>query len=55
MGRFVLFGGAVMQVLALEVEAPSSKERKKWAADILRELTGQTWVLIGMLADFADD
>ena len=55
MTRFVLFARAILEVLALEVHVPTSPERKKWAANILKELTGETWAIIGMMADLSDD
>ena len=53
--RFVVFGKAVMECLSLEVCIPTSPERAKWAARIMKELDGQTWVMIGMLADLSED
>jgi hypothetical protein len=53
--RIVLFGRSIMLVLGLEVVSPTSKQRKDWALQILRELTSTTWLLIGMLADVSED
>jgi hypothetical protein len=53
--RIVLFGRSIMLVLGLEVVSPTSKQRKDWALQILRELTSTTWLLIGMLADLSED
>ena len=53
--RFVVFGVAVMEALALEVDIPTSAERAKWARSLLRQLTSETWCVIGMLADLCDD
>jgi len=53
--RFVLFMDSILLVLADELAAPSSAVRKKWARAILQELTGETWLLIGCLADLATD
>ena len=53
--RFVLYANAILITLGLEVTAPSSAERSNWALEILRQLQGPTWLLIGMLADLAED
>ena len=53
--RFVCFGKAVMECLALEVAIPTDPQRKEWAARILRSLDGPSWALIGMLADLSED
>ena len=55
LGRFVLHAESVMLVLADEVEWPSKPTRRQWAVDILERLRPPVWVLIGMLADLADD
>ncbi len=54
LSRFVLFAKPIMECLADEVERGSA-ERKRWAQTILGALTGEAWVLIGMLADLSDD
>ena len=54
-GRFVLHAERVMLVLAGEVEWPSTPERRQWAFYIVERLRPPVWVLIGMLADLADD
>ena len=54
-GRFALFGNTVMAVLAEEAERPTSPDRAKWAIEILRQLDGAAWNLIGALADLSED
>ena len=39
----------------MEVCIPTSTERAKWASRIMKELSGETWIMIGMLADLSDD
>ena len=53
--RCVLYAEAVLITLGLEVTAATSQERAQWALEILRQLQGPTWLLIGMLADLAED
>ena len=55
LSRFVLFAKPILETLGLEVLMPTSPKRKTWAADILRQLDGNAWTMIGMLADLADD
>jgi len=55
LGRFVLFIRPVMEVLADEVENPSSAARRAWALRIVHEMTSDNLHLLGMLADFAAD
>jgi hypothetical protein len=55
LSRFVLFSKSVLEALCLEVVCPTSADRKKWAQQILRDLDTSAWLLIGMLADLADD
>ena len=50
-----MFGRAVMECLSLEVCIPTSPERVKCASRIMKELSGETWIMIGMLADLSDD
>ena len=51
----VLFAEYVMLVIADEVVAPSKPERKKWAQQLLHDLSPETWLLIGALSDLASD
>ena len=44
-----------MECLALEVCLPTDRQRAQWAANIMQQLNGETWRLIGMLADLSDD
>ena len=44
-----------MEALAAEVEAPTSKQRSQWAAGLLKQMNGEFWVTVGMLADLSDD
>ena len=44
-----------MLALGLEVISPTSKAQKDLAYQILRQLQGSTWLLIGMLADLSED
>ena len=53
--RFVVFAKAIMESLALEVCIPTDRKRKAWAENILKELDGVAWTLIGMLADLSED
>ena len=53
--RMVLFAEHVMLVIADEVVAPSKPERKKWAQQLLHDLSPETWLLIGALSDLASD
>ena len=39
----------------MEVCIPTKPERAKWASRIMKELSGETWIMIGMLADLSDD
>lgn len=55
LSRFVVYGAAVMEALSIEVDLPTSRERGTWAARILRQLSGEVWCLIGMLADLSAD
>ena len=55
LGRFVLFIRPVLEVLADEVENPSSAAKRAWALGIIRELSSENVLLLGMLADFATD
>ena len=53
--RVVHFAHAIMLSLALEVTAPTSPERRKWAHTLLQKLNGPTWMLVGMLVDLSQD
>ena len=55
LGRLILFIRPVLEVLADEVENPASSDRRAWALRIVRELTSDNLLLLGMLADFATD
>ena len=55
LSRFVLLSKSVLEASCLEVVCPTSTDRKKWAQQILRDLDTSAWLLIGMLADLADD
>ena len=55
LARMIHFAKPVMVLLADEVEAPTTRDRRAWALNILRLLTGRTWLLFGMLADFGED
>jgi hypothetical protein len=44
-----------MECLALEVCSPVSRDRAQWASNIMQQLSGETWCMIGMLADLAED
>ena len=55
MTRGVHFARSVMLVLGLEVAAPTSPERRKWAQALVQKMDGPFWMLLGMLADLAED
>ncbi len=55
LSRFVVFGVAVMEAMALEVDIPTDPNRARWAASIFRRLDSSAWTMIGMLADLSDD
>ena len=55
MTRGVHSARSVMLVLGLEVTAPTSPERRKWAQDLLHNMDGTFWTLVGMLADLSED
>jgi hypothetical protein len=44
-----------MECLALEVEQAVNRDRAQWASKIMQQLSGETWCMIGMLADLAED
>jgi hypothetical protein len=55
MTRGVHFARSVMLVLGLEVTAPTSPERRKWAQELVQKMDGPFWTLVGMLADLSED
>ena len=55
MTRGVHFARSVMLVLGLEVTAPTSPKRRKWASELVQKMDGPFWTLVGMLADLSED
>ena len=55
MTRGVHFARSIMLVLGLEVTAPTSPGRRKWAQDLLENMCGTFWTMVGMLADLSED
>ena len=55
LSRFLVLGKSVLEALAFDYEFHSQQSRRTWAQQILRQLQGETWLLIGMMADLADD
>ena len=55
MTRSVHFARPVMLALGLEVTAPTSPERRKWAQALVSNMDGSFWMLVGMLADLSEN
>ena len=53
--RFIFLATTIVEALVFDYEFHSSSKRRTWAQQILRLLHGPTWVLLGMMADLADD